>query len=363
MRIFYASHQQGNHNPNSKTWYNNLYLPLCDIAKEVVPFDFDLTEFALHQDETIPQNAEWLKLNRPMLEEQLLTQIKKENQRKKIDVFFSYFASSYCSKSVIEEIKSLGILTVNWFCNASYQFHLIKDLAPAFDYCLVPEKFRLLDYQNAGANPIYCQEAANPNVCKNLNLSQDIDASFVGTRYADRYLYLRQLFNVGVAVQVYGQNWQRTKKDSFKGLIRTAYELVSVSKNLPENAMHPFADDAEMLQIFNRSKINLGFSVCGDTHTAKTTIRQVRLRDFEVPMSAGFYMSETNPELADFFEPEKEIVFFSNAEELADKAKFYLKHETLRNQIRMAAHKRALNEHSWQKRLKGVFGEMGELKV
>jgi hypothetical protein len=58
--------------------------------------------------------------------------------------------------------------------------------------------------------------------------------------------------------------------------------------------------DGEMIQMYSRAKINLGFSTCGDTHKTKNRIVQVRLRDFEVPMSGGFYMVEYMDELKEF---------------------------------------------------------------
>jgi hypothetical protein len=73
----------------------------------------------------------------------------------------------------------MGICTINWYCNASYQFELVEEIAPAYDYCLVPEKFWLDDYRRVGANPIYCQEAANPNTYKPYDLPKSFDVTFV----------------------------------------------------------------------------------------------------------------------------------------------------------------------------------------
>ena len=65
-------------------------------------------------------------------------------------------------------------------------------------------------------------------------------------------------------------------------------------------------------------------------------IKQVRLRDFEAPMSGAFYLVERCDELAEFFEPDEEIVFFEDADELAEKAKYYLSHHAERERIRQA---------------------------
>jgi spore maturation protein CgeB len=113
-----------------------------------------------------------------------------------------------------------------------------------------------------------------------------------------------------------------------------------------------------MIKVFSRSRINLGFNTCGDTFSDADPIRQVRLRDFEIPMSGGFYLTEAFEELADFYEPGKEVVFFSSPEECADKAEYYLKHGKEREAIRKAGYRRAQQDHTWQKRLSAAFQEM-----
>lgn len=111
--------------------------------------------------------------------------------------------------------------------------------------------------------------------------------------------------------------------------------------------------------MYSRSKINLGFSTCGDTHRERERVLQVRLRDFEVPMAGGFYMVEEMEELADFFEPGREIVFYRGVGELAEKIRYFLGHEAERERIRLAGHERARRDHTWHKRFTDAFTAMG----
>ena len=76
-------------------------------------------------------------------------------------------------------------------------------------------------------------------------------------------------------------------------------------------------------------------------------------------MSGAFYMVEAFDELADFFEPDREIVFFDSEAELIEKAKYYLAHPRQAQAIREAGLKRARAEHTWQKRFVDVFEQMG----
>jgi len=365
MRIFYAANDSAEATGlrGSRTWYYNLYLPLVDIGNEVIRFDYDLNPHFQNLDPSSPKDKTFIDENRPKLEEELLKQIKRVHSKKPIALFFSYFYDACCSPEVIKEISRMGIVTMNWYCNASYQFHLVDKIAPAYDCCLVPEKFRLEDYKRIGANPIYCQEAANPDIYKPYNLPQIYDVTFVGQKYGDRPEYIQYLLTKGVKVRVWGVGWKR--KPGLKGtLLRNVKGVRRALLNQPpiRDLQHisgePLTDD-ELVKMFSRSKINLGFSSCGGTHKTENRMLQIRLRDFEAPMSGGFYMVEYMPELEEFFEIGKEIVCYHSKEELVDKIRFYLSHSEERERIRWAGYERALRDHTWQKRFEDVFKSIG----
>lgn len=128
---------------------------------------------------------------------------------------------------------------------------------------------------------------------------------------------------------------------------------------LPAEVVGAPLNDEEMVKLFSRSKINLGFSSCGESHVSNERIVQVRLRDFEVPMSGGFYMVEYLEELEEFFDIGKEIVCYRGPDDLVDKIRYYLSHDDEREAIRRAGHERCLRDHSWQKRLSDSFRTMG----
>jgi spore maturation protein CgeB len=116
MRVFLAAGTSPDQAlTGSRIWYINLCLPLRDLGHEVIEFDFDL--------EPMYANADWHDEK----------QRRFSDARQPIDAFLSYFYSTFVSPAVIEEIASLGIVTLNCFCNASYQFDLVSGLAPAYD--------------------------------------------------------------------------------------------------------------------------------------------------------------------------------------------------------------------------------------
>lgn len=351
MRIFYAAADSPNYwgLPHSRLWHANLYLPLADLGHDLVTFAYDYGVHNDHLDPRLPTHRTFIDRHRPLLGEQLLDQVKAAHRRRPLDLFFSYFYSAYVEPSVIREISQMGIPTVNWYCNASYQFELVSEIAPAYDFCLVPEKFRLDDYRRAGANPIYCQEAANPNVYGPKNVPVEYDVTFVGQRYGTRPQYLKRLLERGVDARVWGPRWEEQAGSAASPL----------DHELARRAGAPLSDE-ELVAMYSRSRVSLGFSAVADIPAdGSAPIRQVRLRDFEAPMSGAFYLVERFDELAEFFEPGKEVVFFEDEEDLADKARFYVRENVARQKIRDAGMRRARNEHTWHRRFERAFAQMG----
>ena len=109
-----------------------------------------------HIDAKSEANRAYIAENRPKLSAELIRQIKQAQRTRRIDLLFTYFADALVLIDTIQEIRAMGIITLNWYCNASYQFDLVREIAPHFDWCLVPERNRLPDYEAVGARPIYC---------------------------------------------------------------------------------------------------------------------------------------------------------------------------------------------------------------
>jgi len=348
MRIFYATNTSPDAAFRSDIWRLNLYASLVSLGHEVVEFAYDLYETFQNVDPEDPAQRSFIATNRPKVTLELIEQIRAAHSLRPVDLFFSYFYDACVLPEAIDEIGSMGITTVNWYCNGSYQLRLVSEISPHYDWCLVPEKFRLKDYVSMGAKPIYCQEAANPLVYRPYDVPIEYDVTFVGQAYGERPSYIQYLRSNGIDVQVWGRGWPAAPQPP-------------QSSPQPEAAVYGggiLSDDA-MIKMYSRSKINLGFSTCGETHRTGERILQVRLRDFEIPMSGGFYMVEYMEELQEFFEIGKEIVCYNDREDLVNKIRYYLAHESERDAIRWAGHRRCHFDHTWQKRFESAFTEMG----
>lgn len=368
LRIYYAAMESANNlaMPWSKVWHNNLYLTLKKNHDVTLPC-FDILR---HYNTTTGQckaevNPSQAKAYYSSL---LFNDIKNKHKKKKIDLFFSYYDSRNILPETVEQIKQLGIKTVNFYCNSLTHFHLIKEIAPHYDYSMFVEKEAEKKYRAIGANPIYIQEAANPDIYKSYRLKKEYDVTFVGQNYLNRSEYIKYLYEQGIKVRVWGHRWipkyKKTNPKHYLKKLKDTFIRRYKSFDLPKSITRPPLSDLEMVKMFSRSKISLGFSeVIVQNKEEKNAIkRHIRLRDFEAPMSGAFYMTGHQKELEQYFRVGKEIVCYDTKEELLEKVKYYLEHEEEREKIRLAGYKRALRDHTWERRFDELFTKIGLLR-
>lgn len=361
MRIYYASHESANtiSLPDSKIWYNNLYLTLAK-RFEVVRPQYNVQEQHVR---CVYDTHHGKEKDRIRFSEMLLKDVKRQNSLKRIDLFFSYFYSASILPEVIDKIRDLGIVTVNFYCNNIHQFDLVSEIAPHYDYCMFPEREALQKYIDVGANPVHIQMAANPDIYKPYPLNREYDVTFVGQNYLSRQDYVEYLYRNGIDVHAWGPNWEKALMTGKRGLVNRVKSKLGLNKPvLPETHVGGPLSDEELIKMYSRSIISLNFSevvVSDEKYDLGAIKRHIRLRDFEAPMSGAFYMTGYQDELKDYYEVDKEIVCYDTKEELLEKIRYYLKHPDEAEAIRTAGHERAIKDHTWENRFKELFDKIG----
>ena len=109
---------------------------------------------------------------------------------------------------------------------------------------------------------------------------------------------------------------------------------------------------SEMPKVFRLSKINLNI-------TLKCIESGIPLRCMDILGSGGFLMSNYQPELLDYFENGREIVFYESTEDLVRKCQYYLTHEEERAAIARNGHDRAIELFSYEKQFSTIFNIAG----
>lgn len=104
----------------------------------------------------------------------------------------------------------------------------------------------------------------------------------------------------------------------------------------------------EMPYVFRNSKINLNITL----RSIKTGIP---LRALDIMGSGGFLLSNYQQELFEYFEADKDFVYYSDYDELEEKVSYYLGHEEEREQIARNGCRKVLEEHSMRLRMQDIL--------
>ncbi|NEP84932.1 MAG: glycosyltransferase family 1 protein, partial [Okeania sp. SIO3B3] len=321
---------------------------------------------------------------RDQFSQTILDTFRAEHAKKPFDVFFAYLMDGMVDTGALDEIRKIGVPTCNFSCNNIHQFDLVDSISPHFDFNLHAEKHAREKFLAINATPLWWQMASNPTYFKPQSLPRTIPVSFVGANYALRGQYIAHLLMNGVAVHAYGPGWMTGDLSAQRALLKRYWFIFrsALSRNpvqsyyasaklaeldfrrslhtrFPDN-VHPPISDADLIALYSRSQISLGFLEVYDKHDPTGIVRQhLHLREFEAPMSGALYCTGYSDELAEFFEPDQEVITYRNQHELLDKVQYYLAHPDAGDKIRAAGHARALRDHTYHRRYETLFQELG----
>jgi spore maturation protein CgeB len=245
---------------------------------------------------------------------------------------FFYHSGRHISDELIKQLHDRGIRTVIMSLDDKHQFshpidpvtggsHQLR-VARQADLYWTTWKIGTQIVKRIGGNPWYNGEAANPDFYRPLDLERDLDVVFVGANYGYRGHFVNYLLKRGISIECFGYGWPN-------GLVSSE----------------------EMVRLFNRAKVVLGFGGVG--HMVE--VKHLKGRDFEVPMCGSLYLTSFNPELCDFFNIGREILCYSSLEECEELIVWAIQNPDDCQAIRNAARQRSLQEHTWQTRLQSMF--------
>ncbi len=315
LRIIYAS--------ELTSWEPHQILPALAKLGQVIPYS--LSEHGFN-----PGDSDWLE-QRQKLDEDLMAFVRAENVKGPIDILIAYLSGNHVAPETIRAIGKLGIVTCAFHFDDRLIFRGRKvggrwsgpaPLAAAYDLNLTNSTASLVKYFVEGGLAIFWPGAANPEHFRPLDRPFDYDVSFIGGAYGQRPSFINYLRRQGFRVEAFGQGWT----------------------NGP-------LSEQEMIEVYARSRINLGFSGVG--YSLKATC--LKGRDFEVPMCAALYLTSEQTDLHRVYEVGREVVTYRDKEECSEKIRYLLTHHEECTKIRLAARQRCLKEHTWEQRFHDLF--------
>lgn len=184
----------------------------------------------------------------------------------------------------------------------------------------------LSKYRESGANEVYLLHHSylpwlHRPISRELLTGWKSDICFLGHCEPDRRLneldtLMREVPGV---YRIHGALWGKHRKGKAWGALDT-HELYG----------------EEYVKGLCGAKIALAFfsSWNADMYTQRV---------FEIPACGTFMLSQRTETMLELYEEDKEAVYYSNADELVEKARFYLKHDELRSRIAAAGRKRCIS--------------------
>lgn len=282
-------------------------------------------------------SKDWLK-QRDAMNVIMLETFRNVHKTQPIDAVVGYLSGYTISPDTLIEMVKSGVVIFN-FClddKLYFQGRMLGGrwtgpvaLASAVDLNLTNAPDSCIKYVAEGGLALFWPEAAHPEIHKPYDVSFEFDISFVGGKYGGRPRFISKLQKMGIKVVCFGNGW--------------------------ENG--PLSDE-EVVKLFSRSRINLGFAGVG--YSKK--LMCLKGRDFEVPMSGGLYLTQDNPELSLVYDIGKEILTYKDEKDCVAKIKWLLSNPAEADKIRTAGRIRALKDHTWEKRFEKIFRLAGIIK-
>lgn len=232
-------------------------------------------------------------------------------------------ASGYQTlKLPYDQIKKTGATIVGSFSDDEFCFDIqTRWWASNFHYCITGDIQALPKYKKIGAKAILgIPMGGGVAVDRDWkNMKERYDVSFVGKLKLDRKNYIDKLEENGVPTKLF------------------------------VNKFRQYVSYDDMIDIFQKTKINLNFSKAPNDRLG------IKGRIFEVPLAGGFLLTEYVPGIENYFELDKEIVCFKTEDELVEKVSYYLKNEKERIKIAKAGWKKAKSKLTAYHSLHQIF--------
>lgn len=307
-----------------------------------------------------------------------------------LDFLFFIVYDDFLKVETAEKLRDLKVPMVNYHIDMAFQWYRVIRTAPYFDVLAVAQMTNAEHLRPYNPNIEWMPMAANPDFYHTRATGVSgyrYPVSFVGSFNPYRRALLAACLENGTSPVVFGRGWRKENPseykfewdtykvvhdlryyalprwraegmDSLTGPLKRKFARRHAFQELAGPDFRMPCEDEVLPEIFRTTRVNLGFSDTGwhgADHVIPSGNLQCRLRDFEVPMSGGFYLVQEAPNHADYYKIGSEIETWSTPEELADKVLFFSKNDTATERIREAGRKRALESHTWRHRFDRLF--------
>jgi len=334
-------------------------------------------------DEGIKQNI--------IINKNLLATAKQLKSENKLDLIFAVIYDDVLTVETARELRKLDVPMVNYHVDLVGQWYRVLKTGKYFDRVACAQKDHWAGLKHADIHPYYLPMAANPPFSQFLKKEKFKfnGVLYLGSPWIYRQQVLYELVQHGIDLKVYGRNWLRKTVDSAnaqpvrKNIHDFRYYLLpriqeegwaefretierrlfpksssKISSSIPIDYIKGAYDQEDLIPLVQGASINLGFTHFRGIAGTNKEQRQVRLREFEIPMSGGFYLTQQCQQLQELFPTEYQNISWDKLPDLLDKIDYYLKYPNQREQVTQIIQDLCLKQHTWEIRFRDLLKEL-----
>jgi hypothetical protein len=239
----------------------------------------------------------------------------------------------------------------NWFADDTWRFPAYsRHVAPHFSWVVTTCRTAAQRYEKMPDVRAYFRPwGYDPELFHPVDVEPSYDVGFVGQRYGRRGRIVDDLSRRGFAVEARGSGWPGGRIEPAD--LARQFASTKINLSFLESSAGPFQ--------------RLGLKHIRGTWRADRLItrivpppRQLKARPFEITACGGFLLTNTAPELPEFFRAGEEIAVFDDDRELVDRISHYLAHDDERRRVAAAGLERA-QAYAWPLLLGDLLERVG----
>lgn len=237
------------------------------------------------------------------------------------------------SESVLFEVKKRKIHAVAWWGDPPSNLTRQGLLSKFWDFIYFKDPAAVSKFKRVGLNAELLHEAMNPDWHLPISGQKNNRVIVAGNFYDYRNYLVKQLLEQHIDVELYGRrlaNW--------------------VDKRIKEVHTGKYITRKEKSLIFGQGLACLNSTCMGEGNS-------MNCRAFEIAGAGGLQIMEFREIIPECFEPGKEILVFDSLDELFERIDFAKKFPKESSEIRLAGHKRAVSEHTYEIRLNYILSK------
>lgn len=239
------------------------------------------------------------------------------------------------NENVLEDAKKAGVKNkIVWWGDSPANMKGMGILSEQWDFIFHKDKDAVAKLKRVGLNAELLHEAMNPMWHIALSEQSNNNIVVAGTFYGYRQYLVSKLIERNVELELYGGRLPRWIKPEIKRIHKNRFIVKEEKSKIFGSA----------LACLNSTDMSEGNSL--------------NCRAFEIAGAGGLQFLEYREIISECFEPGKEILIFNSIEEILELIAKYLQDKDEAKKIRAAGYRRAISEHTYEKRLNYIISKL-----